>query len=385
MKRIIFIANSLGARNGADQSALDVLAVLSKRAYVLCDVLEMAPRQEEHHCTITGNAYRLPHIRLPGSYIDRLYVGVLLKRIVKDWRFTCILKRLKKQSYDLLISNEFSAKDIAYFVSAKKKVCILRNAPQTYQGAYSGSFKGNLVLTGASQYTNPVAVSKKTAELWDDEGIFEAKCRVIPNCAKEECSDAIAKMTRTELREKCHYEGTPIIVCVASIQYRKGQDLLLDVWGRVRAKFPHAQLFFVGPAIEDSWYAAFKHRMEKLDAGIVCVGAVDNPMEYICAADLFVLPSRDEALPRTILDSMLLKTPVVASAVAGISEMIVNGETGLLFDSENSDYLVEQVIKMLNNTPLQRKCVNSAYQQYWSHYSRSLFDKRWNDYLDEVL
>ena len=50
-----------------------------------------------------------------------------------------------------------------------------------------------------------------------------------------------------------------------------------------------------------------------------------NAIEYIYAADVLLQPSRSEALPRTILEAMALKTPIIASDVDGIPELVEDG------------------------------------------------------------
>lgn len=73
-----------------------------------------------------------------------------------------------------------------------------------------------------------------------------------------------------------------------------------------------------------------------------------NPLSFIKAADILVLPSNIEGLPAVILESMICKTPVVAYNVGGISE-IVTPQTGNLIEHNDEDGFVKAILDTLEN------------------------------------
>jgi glycosyltransferase involved in cell wall biosynthesis len=75
---------------------------------------------------------------------------------------------------------------------------------------------------------------------------------------------------------------------------------------------------------------------------------VRNPLPYISAADILVLPSNIEGLPAVLLEAMFCKTPVVAYNVGGISE-IVNAQTGSLIEKDDEDNFVNAVLETSGN------------------------------------
>ncbi|WP_034629661.1 glycosyltransferase family 4 protein [Desulfotruncus alcoholivorax] len=72
-------------------------------------------------------------------------------------------------------------------------------------------------------------------------------------------------------------------------------------------------------------------------------GAVKNVAQVYQVMDIFVLPSITEGLPLTILEAMSFGLPVIASAVGGIPELIINNETGLLIPPGNDDELALKI------------------------------------------
>ena len=83
---------------------------------------------------------------------------------------------------------------------------------------------------------------------------------------------------------------------------------------------------------------------------------------YIKAFDLFVLPSNYEGLSGAVLNAMLLKVPVVSTDAGGLSEVVFNGETGILVERDNPVKLARAIEELLDNRSLREKVVENAYK-----------------------
>ena len=114
-------------------------------------------------------------------------------------------------------------------------------------------------------------------------------------------------------------------------------------------------------------------------------GEVSDAMSYIRAADLLLLPSLGEVMPLSILEAMALKTPVLASNVGGIPEMIEDGISGSLFDLENPTDFVKKFLVLKKNAELRKQLANQAYKRYYSSFSRMTHAKRWKSTLESIL
>jgi glycosyltransferase involved in cell wall biosynthesis len=69
---------------------------------------------------------------------------------------------------------------------------------------------------------------------------------------------------------------------------------------------------------------------------------------YYRSADLFVLPSRGEGMPNTLLEAMSCGVPVVASAIGGVVDVITNEETGFLVPPGDHVALARSIVKALS-------------------------------------
>jgi glycosyltransferase involved in cell wall biosynthesis len=80
---------------------------------------------------------------------------------------------------------------------------------------------------------------------------------------------------------------------------------------------------------------------------IVLPGVRADARAIVAAADVLVLPSRWEGLPLVVLEALAAGTPVVATAVRGVRELLADGSTGLLVDPDDPAALAAAVRRVL--------------------------------------
>ena len=99
---------------------------------------------------------------------------------------------------------------------------------------------------------------------------------------------------------------------------------------------------------------------------------------YYQAADVYVHAARADTFPNTVLEALSCGTPVVATAVGGIPEQIVDAKTGFLTQPENAAHMAEKIIQLLVNDDLLRKMGITAGNYASTHFG---LDRMVNDYL----
>lgn len=132
----------------------------------------------------------------------------------------------------------------------------------------------------------------------------------------------------------------------------KGSDLLMRAFARVHAVEPTVRLNIVGDGPDRADLEAFVHD-HGLDAAVRFVGeiAMERVLDAIDAADVVVLASRSEGMPRIILEAFARGVPVVAPGVGGISEAVRDGETGLLVAPEDPVALADGLLRLIADPP----------------------------------
>jgi len=136
-------------------------------------------------------------------------------------------------------------------------------------------------------------------------------------------------------RPSGHQRDRPLrIVTVGRLSAEKGQLGLLEAFAAARAKGVEAHLRIIG---DGPLRAQLEAMISDLGLEDHCVLAGQQPedavLEELARADLFALSSFLEGLPVVLMEALAMQVPVIAPCVAGIPELVRQGETGLLFNA----------------------------------------------------
>lgn len=172
--------------------------------------------------------------------------------------------------------------------------------------------------------------------------------------------------TRREVREEFGMSpDASLVLMIGRCVREKGYPELLEAWKRVHAESPEAGLLCVSPQLESDreGYGGEAQRMAKrpeYGGSITFTGFRDDVPRLMQAADLFVLPSWREGMPRSILEAMATGLPVVATRIRGSREEVTDGETGLLAPPHDPRALAEALIQLLCDPDRRREMGREA-------------------------
>lgn len=144
-------------------------------------------------------------------------------------------------------------------------------------------------------------------------------------------------------------------VTVGRISAEKGYPGLVEALRRVRAQVPDLALTIVG---DGPLRPAFEAQLSQagLNECVTLLGGQpeERTLAEIARADAFVLPSLMEGLPVVLMEAMACGKPVIAPAVAGIPELVRDGDTGLLFRPGDWFHLAGQMLRLAQDDELAR-------------------------------
>jgi glycosyltransferase involved in cell wall biosynthesis/protein-tyrosine-phosphatase len=203
-----------------------------------------------------------------------------------------------------------------------------------------------------------VAVSGKMAERLDRSGYGADRVACIHNGVdlKRVRSERVREQVRRELGIA---PAAPLIGTVGRLSPVKGHVHFLRA-ARLILQGERAARFLVvgdGPLRGDLERSAKEFGLQ--DA-CVFAGARGDVFDLVSALDVFVLPSLHEGIPMALLEAMALGTPVVATAVGGVPEVVADGVNGLLVASGDAPGLAEACLGLVRDAMKARKLALSA-------------------------
>jgi glycosyltransferase involved in cell wall biosynthesis len=162
------------------------------------------------------------------------------------------------------------------------------------------------------------------------------------------------------------YSADELVVgCCATVEYRKGADLWVEIAREVRRALPKQRVRFV-------WIGEIAQPVLANDlAGVEFNGPTANPYAHLRRFDVATLPSRDDPFPLVVLEAMLLGTPVVAFAVGGVPSQI--GEAGILVSPGEVKAFASEIVNLLTDHEGRRRLGNAAEARVSRLYSTSGF------------
>jgi len=176
-----------------------------------------------------------------------------------------------------------------------------------------------------------------------------------------------------------------VVVCAGRLQPSKGQDVLIRALPRIKEACPDAAVEFLGggPMMRE-----YEDLAASLGVGEACrfLGAVPHPeaRERMASAAAVALPSRSDAFPLVNIEAASVGTPVVGSAVGGVGEMVVDGETGLLVPPGDPAALAEKIILVLRGGELRRRLGQAARARFEERFSMRNLPKH-ADFFEELI
>ncbi|MGC8654649.1 MAG: glycosyltransferase family 4 protein [Candidatus Kryptoniota bacterium] len=144
------------------------------------------------------------------------------------------------------------------------------------------------------------------------------------------------------------------IVTIAGLNNQKGHEYLLRAVPDVIRAVPDAHFLLVGDGHLRSLLQEMARAL-KIERSVEFLGWRTDIQEILAESEIFVLPSLFEGLPLSLLEAMASGKAVVATAVDGTIDVVVDGVTGFLVPPANPSKMAEKIIELLCNPHLREK------------------------------
>jgi len=263
-----------------------------------------------------------------------------------------IYKRLRGERFDVVHAHNIPSA-LAMRVSSGYRVLTLHGVYSEQIGYLHGSALGRLsrlVEKQALGWANAVtAVSSRVAEHYSRQGF---RVVYIPNAIDLEDLPREAKRFHDQQ-----------IVYNGRLSREKGVDILLEGFLNSDLK---AKLVLIGSGpLEEKL-----REMARKDDRVIFTGQLprQEALKIVKGSDVFVLPSIHEGLSTALLEAMALEVPVVTTSVGGNTEIVTDGETGLLV-YPNPQAIIKAISRLLEDREFAKKLAHKAYQKVLEQYT----------------
>jgi len=238
-----------------------------------------------------------------------------------------------------------------------------------------------------------VAVSRNTKGLLESVGVPGDSITVIYNGVGEEILSKAPDYGKIKALRMKHGigESSPVIITIARVLPRKGQDMVIRALPLVQKEFPGVVYVVVG---EGRFKRKFAELAEESGVGgsVIFTGGIrhEEIIDYLDMADIFVMPSRDwdskvEGLPNALLEAGARARPVIAGKRGGSAEAVRDGITGMLVDPESAPEIAAAMVSLLEDPAKARLMGENGRKMVREKHTESGMIKKYVDVLKGAI
>jgi glycosyltransferase involved in cell wall biosynthesis len=391
---IVYVALSLGGKSGAARLTNEVLAGLESTGRRLALVTRAAG---DGAAALPGVRKIAAPRRVPFPAAGRFVPGLLpwARSLGGDALARRRLRRLRPELtlVHSLEDEESSGRD--RWGGTGLSAMIVHESPRHFSGAPA---RHDLAwaLSRLRRFDALVFVSERGRREWLSlPELAGRRAFHVPNCAREEEVASLLRRPRAEHRAALGIPAEQFLaVCVGTLQPRKGQDRLVDALPALSAAVPGFRLAFLGDPVAPGrwsagtleWTAALRRRADEIGGGAAhFLGAREDALRWIRAADVLLLPSRAEAQPLTVLEAMALGTPVVATDVDGVPELIEHDRSGILVDGDSPGQFVAAIGDLAAAPDYRQRLADAARERYRRRFTVEHFRAGYRGLVQELV
>lgn len=340
-----------------------LLAAKEKGEPTVVKVLMLGPARSVHGgiSGVVNNYYEAGlNKRIDLTYIGTMVEGSKIRKLLQA-AFAYLQFLFQVKNCDIVhvnVASDMSYVRKAFFIRKAKKLnkkIVIHQHGGDFQGYYAGLPKSK--QEKVKEIFSMGDVFLVLAPVWKEffgQIVEKEKIVVFPNSVR--------------VPEKFSKEyGQRKLLFLGRICKDKGVGELLDAFSAIREENIACELF-LGGIWEDK---DLKEQIESYPEGIKYLGWISGEQKekYLKECDIFVLPSYFEGQPVSILEAMSYSCAVAASDVGGIPQMVVDGQTGVLFEPKDVNSLKEGLLRLLKDEDFCKRLGENAREKIQKEFS----------------
>jgi glycosyltransferase involved in cell wall biosynthesis len=291
----------------------------------------------------------------------------------------------RRSDVDILHTHNISAFIDTVIGSRFAKIPVLINTDHCKD--YTVEKKHLMLLERAASYfaDEIIAVSNHTRdEMIQYEGIAPGKVSVIYNGINIQLA---RKESPEELRKEFGLKPEDTVIgTVGRVVEQKGFDLLLRSAPYILSRFPKTKFIIVGGGEREQDLRRLASEL-KVTEQFIFTSWRRDAVDLIRIFDVFAMTSRFEGMPMVLLEAMALSKPIVATAVGGVPEVVLNKETGIMIDRREPELLADALSALAGDPALARRMGSNGRARYEKYFTAeamaAAYEERYRRYLEK--
>jgi glycosyltransferase involved in cell wall biosynthesis len=164
---------------------------------------------------------------------------------------------------------------------------------------------------------------------------------------------------------------------------RKGVDVLIQAFNKIKNRYPDFTLLLIGHQLHDevSRFKDLDTRQIEIKKALSFSETVEEMLSCYC----FVLASREEGLPRVLIEAMACGKALVSTRVGGIADLIVDGVNGYLVESEDVSGFAEKLELLLANPEVNQVMGEQSRRIAYEQFSSDVYANRFREMTQTLL
>lgn len=293
-----------------------------------------------------------------------------------------------KHDINLIHGHEYKSDLFACLIRLwmwRRRIALVSTAHAWVILGFRGALYRRLDLALMKFFDRLIAVSHATKSEMVEEGLPAEKIEMIHNGID---TDAWSPLRRSNaFREELGLTGAyPVVGYVGRINPEKDLETWLRAASAVARTYPDARFVIVGDG-RDGTGAVLQRLASELGIGeqVLFPGYRSDLQSVYSAFDVFMLSSRREGLPNSLLEAMAMGLPVVTTDVAGAKELVAHGQTGFVLAQGDATGLGQALLTLVEDRLLLQRMGEEGRKRVEREFSFAVRLRKIEDLYEDVL
>lgn len=388
MKTILVIHQS-AELYGSDKTMLYFLSELDKTKYLPIIVL---PFEGPLKIELEKNNIKVVIAPVLKLYRKMFTPKNIFKFIKEYYKGIKILNALNKQyKFDLVYTHTLAVL-IGILFAKKRNIKHLWHVQEIIAKPKIFNFLFKKILSLDCNH-KVVYDSIATMNFWIENNLkLTEKSEAVWNGIETKNSKSFTDAELREVRENYFFttNNEIVIALVGRINSWKGQQLLLQSFKTLIEKHKHIKLVYLGsaPPNQTIFETELRNKIKEynLESNVILIPFQKEIEKFWNSIDIAVVPSTEpEPFGMVVIEAMLAKKPVIASNHGGPTEIVVENETGLLFEPNNHNSLSAALEKLIKDEQLRKLYGANGFKRVHNTFSLENHVNHFEKIFEELL